>query len=150
MSRLLMSTEVKPLVVQGVLESLSALRQYASDACAAAGLTSDQTYGLSLAVDEVATNIVTYGYQGNGLTGMISIRAEVTPESLIVVLEDESPEFDALKLTAPQAENFDKPLEERPIGGLGVYLAIQNVDGFDYERAGNVNRNIFKMNRQKK
>jgi serine/threonine-protein kinase RsbW len=145
-----MSTKMNPLVVPGVLESLSALRQYTTDASAAAGLTSDQAYGLSLAIDEIATNIIVHGYKKNGLTGSITIRSENTEGDLAVILEDTSPEFDSRRLAAPPAESLGKPLEERPIGGLGVYLALQNVDRFDYQRAGGVNRNSFVIKRVKK
>jgi anti-sigma regulatory factor (Ser/Thr protein kinase) len=34
------------------------------------------------------------------------------------------------------------------MGGLGIYLAIRNVDGFDYQRADNRNRNVFVMKRR--
>ena len=143
-----MLNKIKALVVPGVLESLSALRQYTMDAAAAGGLATDRAYGLSLAIDEVATNIAMHGYKKNGLTGTISISAEITEEALTVILEDTSPEFDARKLAAPPTESLDKPLEERPIGGLGVYLAMQNIDGFDYKRAGGINRNSFVMKRK--
>jgi serine/threonine-protein kinase RsbW len=34
-------------------------------------------------------------------------------------------------------------MEQRPIGGLGVFLAIRGVDQFQYERVGDRNRSIF-------
>jgi len=129
-----MSTKIKSLTVPGVLESLSVIRQYVADASAVAGLFPDQTYGLSLAIDEIATNVVMHGYKKSGLTGNISVSAEVSENDITVVLEDTSPEFDARQLAAPPAESLAKPLEERQIGGLGVYLAMQNIDGFDYKR----------------
>ncbi|MDD4872495.1 MAG: anti-sigma regulatory factor [Kiritimatiellae bacterium] len=145
-----MLTKKNSLVVPGTLESLSALRQYTMDACTTAGLTKDQAYGLSLAIDEIATNIMVHGYGKNGLTGNISIVAEITDENVTLVMEDTSPEFDARKLAVPPAESLKKPLEERPIGGLGVYLTLQNVDRFDYQRIGGVNRNSFIIKRAKK
>jgi anti-sigma regulatory factor (Ser/Thr protein kinase) len=38
-------------------------------------------------------------------------------------------------------------LAERPIGGLGIFLAMENVDRFDYEFVGGRNRNIFFVKR---
>lgn len=140
-----MLNDTKPLVVPGALESLSALRQYTADACASFGLPADRTYGLTLAVDEVATNIVVHGYRENGLEGTISIVCQIDGSSLRVTLEDTSPEFDAGKLAAPPAEDLGKPLEERRMGGLGVYMALQSVDVFEYRRVGGVNRNTFIM-----
>ena len=44
-------------------------------------------------------------------------------------------------------DDLDLPAEEREIGGLGLYLVLENSDGFNYERVGNRNRNIISMNR---
>jgi len=78
-----MSTKIKSLTVPGVLESLSVIRQYVADASAVAGLFPDQTYGLSLAIDEIATNVVMHGYKKSGLTGNISVSAEVSENDII-------------------------------------------------------------------
>ncbi|OGV68135.1 MAG: anti-sigma regulatory factor [Lentisphaerae bacterium RIFOXYA12_FULL_48_11] len=138
------------LVLPGVLESLTDVRKFVLDAAAEAGLTSSRAYGLSLAIDEIATNVIVHGYSEHGLSGNISIRRELTDDELSLIIEDTAVEFDARTLAVPRKEDLEKPLEERAIGGLGVFLAFKNIDGFDYQREGNVNRNIFKMNRQKK
>jgi anti-sigma regulatory factor (Ser/Thr protein kinase) len=65
--------------------------------------------------------------------------------ALTIVLEDTAAPFDPQLLTRP--EQIDLPLAERPIGGLGVFLAMENVDEFRYEYADNHNRNIFVVNR---
>ncbi|MFN3380826.1 MAG: hypothetical protein ACK41O_15320, partial [Runella zeae] len=43
----------------------------------------------------------------------------------------------------PDQEDFDLPLDERPIGGLGIYLTVNGVSEFKYEYSDNRNRNIF-------
>ena len=43
----------------------------------------------------------------------------------------------------PTAEDLDKPLSDREIGGLGVFLALQGVDRFDYQHHDKVNRNTL-------
>jgi len=138
------------LVVPGVTESLAVLRKFVVDAAAEAGLDSGRTYGLSLAIDEIATNVMVHGYSEQGLSGDIIIRSELTDDELRLIMEDTAVEFDARTLVAPQKDDLEKPLEERAIGGLGVFLAFKKIDGFDYQRDGNINRNIFKMNRLKK
>ena len=110
-----------------------------------AGLDKKRTYRLELAVDEIATNIVNHGYQEAGLTGDVVARATITAHALEIVLEDTAVPFDPRLLTRP--EQIDLPLAERPIGGLGVFLAIENVDEFRYEYVDGHNRNIFVVNR---
>jgi serine/threonine-protein kinase RsbW len=136
---------MKPITVPGTLASLSLLRDYARAAAAEAGLDKKRTYRLELAVDEIATNIVNHGYQEAGLTGDVVARATITAHALTIVLEDTAVPFDPRRLTRP--EQIDLPIAERPIGGLGIYLAIENVDEFRYEYVDSHNRNIFVVNR---
>jgi anti-sigma regulatory factor (Ser/Thr protein kinase) len=47
----------------------------------------------------------------------------------------------------PTAEELAEPLEDREIGGLGIFLALKSVDEFRYERRGDINVNTFVMRR---
>lgn len=130
-------------VVPGKLDSLSAIRDAVNKASADAGLAQNAAYKLALAIDEIATNIIVHGYQDNGLSGDVSVLIEQTASELVVTLEDSAPAYDPRNRKMPSAEELNKPLEEREIGGLGVFLAMQGVDRFDYEYRDNKNRNIF-------
>ena len=136
---------MKPLTVPGTLASLSLIRNYARTAAAEAGLDKKRTYRLELAVDEIATNIVNHGYQEAGLTGDVVARATITAHALTIALEDTAVPFDPRHLERP--EQIDLPIAERPIGGLGVFLAMENVDEFNYEYVDGHNRNIFVVKR---
>ena len=135
---------MQPLLVPGTLDSLSAIGQYVIAVAVAAGLDKKVAYRLRLAVDEIATNIVIHGYEESGLSGDVLVLSNITDNSLIITLEDTSRPFDPRSMGRP--DHIDKPVHERPIGGLGVYLTIQNVDQFDYEYVNGHNRNIFIVN----
>jgi len=134
-----------PLTLPATLESLEPLVQYVLSAAAAAGLDRKASYGLRLAVDEIATNIITHGYADAHIDGDVVVNATVGDEQLIITLEDWAPPFDPRGQQNP--DHIDKPTDERPIGGLGVFLAFKSVDGLDYEYRDNKNRNILTMNR---
>ena len=136
---------MQPLNVPGNLDSLSAIGHYVNEAAQAAALDKKTAYHLRLAVDEIATNIIVHGYQEAGLTGEVLVLSELDDAALKIMLEDTSAPFDPRKLVRP--DHIDKPIEERPIGGLGIYLAMENVSKFDYEYVNNRNRNIFIVNR---
>jgi serine/threonine-protein kinase RsbW len=136
---------MEPLTVAGTLESLSAIRAYVMAACASAGLDRKTAYRLSLAVDEIATNSVVYGYVPSKRDGDLRIIADIDTDTLRVTLEDSAPAYDPMQ--APRPAALDIPLEQRQIGGLGIYLALRGVDHFAYERKGDLNRNIFIMKR---
>ncbi len=136
---------MEPLTVAGKLESLGAIAQYVMAAAEAAGLDKKAAYRLRLAVDEIATNIILHGYEEAGQEGDVVVNGTLDPECLTIALEDTGIPYDPNRQAQP--EGLDRPIEERHIGGLGVYLAFQGVDRFLYERTGDRNRNIFVMKR---
>jgi anti-sigma regulatory factor (Ser/Thr protein kinase) len=133
------------LTVPGRSEFLSQLMDYVVWASAAVGLDDAAAYRLSLAVDEIATNIVLHGYEDAGRSGELTVWAETSPAALTIYLEDTGKPFDPRQV--PRPADLDRPLEERRDGGLGIYLALWGVDQFVYERAGQTNRCVFTMNR---
>jgi anti-sigma regulatory factor (Ser/Thr protein kinase) len=136
---------MKPLTVPGTLASLALVREYVRAAAAAAGLDRKRSYRLELAVDEIATNIVNHGYHEAGLSGDVEVRARNTARTLTITLSDTAVPFDPRRLKRP--EQIDLPMAERPIGGLGIFLAMENVDEFRYEHVDGHNRNIFVVKR---
>lgn len=127
------------------LAALSTIRQMVTQACREAGLDDAASYRLILAVDEIATNIITHGYQEQGASGDIAIAIEQTDRHLAVILEDTGIAYDPREQGMPTADDLEKPLSDREIGGLGIFLALQGVDRFDYQRSNDVNRNTLEI-----
>ena len=138
---------MEQLKVAADLEVLSSIGAFVMQAAEAAGIDRRAAYRLRLAVDEMATNIIVHGNPAaHSGDDEIRITAEVTDDRLRITLEDRGPAFNPLEHAVPE-EHLAKPMEERPIGGLGVFLAIRGVDQFSYERVGDCNRSIFIVNR---
>jgi anti-sigma regulatory factor (Ser/Thr protein kinase) len=135
----------RSITVPGSLDSLDEIAGYVMKAAAIAGLDKKITYRLRLAVDEIATNIVMHGYEEAGLSGDIEVHSQIDADALTIYLEDSGVAYNPRLDKVP--EDIDKPIEDRGIGGLGVYLAVQNVDKFLYERVGERNRHTFVVNR---
>jgi anti-sigma regulatory factor (Ser/Thr protein kinase) len=94
---------------------------------------------LHLALEEHLANIIAHG--GNpGPAGTITVRFALEPEVLRVEIEDDAGPFNPLD--AP-AVDTTLPLEEKPVGGLGILLIRKSVDELEYRRAGN--RNVLVM-----
>jgi len=132
---------LEPLTIPGQSDMLTHLMDYVAFVAAAAGLDDAASYRLSLAVDEIATNIVLHGYEDAGRSGDLTIWAETDAQQLVVYLEDTGEPFDPRE--APKPEDLDRPLEERQDGGLGIFLAMWGVDEFIYERRDRANRCVF-------
>ena len=134
---------MEPLILPGTLDSLSEIGAYVLAAASQARLEKKIAYRLRLAVDEIATNAIVHGYDRIGKDGELVVSAEIGDGIVTIIMEDTGPAYDPCKTPSP--DDLDQPLDDRDIGGLGVFLAIQGVDEFRYEWANGTNRNIFTM-----
>ena len=137
---------IEPLRVPARLDALGTIGAYVLKAAAAGGIEQRAAYRLRLAVDEIATNIITHGRLGEQGDQVIVVTAEIDGESVSIVLEDAGPEFNPLE--HQQSIDLNRPIDERQMGGLGVFLAVQGVDDFQYGRAGGMNRNRLVVHRK--
>jgi len=136
---------VETRTLPAVLESLAEIRRYVKEAADRAGIEEARAYQLQLAVDEIATNIILYGYKDAGASAVISIGSEMRGGALVITMKDRAPAFDPRTMQMPEAEDLARPLEERKIGGLGIFLAFQGVDRFEYRREDGANVNVFEV-----
>jgi serine/threonine-protein kinase RsbW len=136
----------KVLEIPAVIASLGTIAHFVQDVAAEAGLDPTAAYRLRLAVDEIATNVITYGYTGIGAADAITVECRITDTEVIVELIDRGQAFDPLT-SLPDPDELTKPLDERRIGGLGIFLARSSVDDFRYERVKDTNHNTFVVNR---
>lgn len=140
-----MKPYVRSKVVPGTLDSLGPIRDFVKEAASEAGLDAKRTYRLQLAVDEISSNIVIHGYQEHDRTGDVEVQVALDEQTLTVTLTDSAIPYNPLD--RPEPDDLDAPLENRMIGGLGVYLAIRNVDDFQYRFEDGKNHNIFVVKR---
>jgi anti-sigma regulatory factor (Ser/Thr protein kinase) len=132
------------ITVPATLESLEVLAGFVLEAAGAAGLGPDATYRLRLAAEEFATNIILHAYPA-ATPGTIEMHAQMDERTLTVRIEDMGVPFDPRQFPPPS--DLHLPPEQRRPGGLGVYLALQSVDRYGYERVGERNRSVLVMNR---
>jgi phosphoserine phosphatase RsbU/P len=136
---------MEPLRVPASLAALGTIGAYVLKAAALAGIDNRAAYRLRLAVDEIATNIITHGLPGDPAEDAITVRAAMDDQTLTISLEDAGPTFNPFEQDQPG--DLHLPIEERQMGGLGVFLAIRGVDRFHYERTGALNLNTFVVHR---
>lgn len=137
---------MQPLTVPPSLGSLESIRRYLAMAADEARLDEKTAYRLRLAVDEIVTNIVTHGYAvGTSNSAPIRVQAEAVDGSVRVQLEDSGRAYDPRQAPVPQ--DLHAGPERRTPGGLGVFLALQSTDGYEYERVGEQNRSILVVRR---
>jgi len=101
-------------------------------------------YLANLTVEELVTNCIKYGYAGMDTTEKgIDITMSITAGELQVIVSDDAAPFDPLAQTAP---DLSLPIEDRPIGGLGIHMLRQMSTGFAY--AFENGRNVVTITKQ--
>ncbi len=110
------------------MSDLPALVSAVEQACRQVGADDDTLFSLRLAVEEVFTNILDYGYPGG--TGPITVQIDARLGQLRVSFADSAPCFDPATVATP---NLDVPLEEREVGGWGWHFVRQAVDRIEWE-----------------
>ncbi len=87
---------------------------------------------LQVALEEVVSNVIKHGYRDGGAhTFTVTLSADA--DFVTAVVTDDAPAFDPL---ARAEVDIAQPLEDRPIGGLGIHLVRHLMDTVDYERRG--------------
>jgi anti-sigma regulatory factor (Ser/Thr protein kinase) len=133
------------LSVPANIASLPVIGRFVLRAAGRAGLNDQTSYGLRLAVHEIASNCIIHGQSGRRGEGVLDLYSTLQDETLTIILEDTGVPYDPRQTPAPA--NLAAPLEQRAMGGLGVFLALRSVGEFRFERVGNKNRNIFIVKR---
>lgn len=122
------------------LESLSLFRGFIDDICKKyTHIKNEDRYDLKLAVDEACTNIITHGYAGLN-PGTIILNIDVYSDKAVVTLTDFGHPFEPSEAPAPDVASG---LEDRPMGGFGLFFIYETMDQVDYKSGEDGNRLIF-------
>lgn len=106
------------------------------------GMNQSLTCQVDLAVEEAVVNVINYAYpEKKGEKGKVTIQAQSDGRCLTLVVIDSGIPFDPMK-----QEKADTTLsfEERPIGGLGIFLVRELMDDVSYQRTAE-GQNILTM-----
>ena len=93
-------------------------------------------YLANLAIEELVTNCIKYGYEDAG-DHIIEVKLQILGNELAITVTDDGRPFNPLELPAP---DLNLPLQDRPIGGLGIHLLRRMSDHMDYIRVAGRNR----------
>lgn len=122
--------------------ALTALADAVEEFAAQESLADALSINLNLVLDELVTNSVSYAL--NDVAEPV-LRLQIRRDGDVVIaeVEDNGAAFDPFR-EAPKPD-IEQGLDERPIGGLGVFLVMQLTETAHYERDGDINRIILHM-----
>jgi serine/threonine-protein kinase RsbW len=93
------------------------------------------TMNLNLVLEEAVTNIIFYAFPQGGLHS-IEIALSVYEQELTITIMDDGIPFDPTLKAEPDT---NLPVDQRPIGGLGIFLIRKIMDNVSYNRQENKN-----------
>ncbi len=106
------------------------------------GIVADDAARILILLEELLTNLAKYGYPDRAELGRAEIALALNGSRLEIEFIDDGCAFDPLAAPLP---NLDEPLEERPVGGLGLHLLRSLSDVVRYERRNN--KNVIRLSR---
>jgi len=121
------------------LASLSEFRQFISDCCTNFQVPQETVFELKLAVDEACTNIIEHGYKGMD-PGSIILSFRIESDRILVNITDFGHVFEPAEAPKPDLE---AALDDRPLGGMGLYLIYKTMDNIDYQSSEEGNTLMF-------
>lgn len=125
------------------LESLNDFREFLKSHCVKyPGISNEILYDVQLAVDEACTNIITHGYADMD-PGSIILDLEMEPHKLTIHITDFGHSFEPDNAPTP---DVNAPIEEREMGGFGLFFIRQSMDQMTYQVTEDGNTMILTKN----
>ncbi|WP_309399526.1 ATP-binding protein [Cerasicoccus maritimus] len=100
-------------------------------------------HAFNLCLDEILTNIISYGFE-DGADHRVDLELSMEGEFVVATMTDNGKEFNPL--TDAKDPDLESAIEEREIGGLGIFFLKQMMDELDYQYVDG--RNQLTMKKQ--
>ena len=120
-------------IIPAVDESMQAVFDFVHDQIPQ-DCPEDMLNKIDLAVEEIFINIAHYAYEPD--KGNATISCSFEKDTLTIVFSDSGKKFNPLTHSDPDTS---LSLDEREIGGLGIFLTKQFMDSVDYDYIKNQN-----------
>lgn len=141
------SEQSHTLVINNDIEELQRVKLLAREYCECLGCDKRQTRNIVLALEEALANVINYAYP-KGELGRIDINILAMPAvseqiqgDITFVISDSGMPFNPLE---QQGIDLNQAIDDRQVGGLGIYLYQQLMDTVLYNRTDD-GRNVLTL-----
>ena len=132
--------------LKNYLSELKALHQHLNNWGGDIGLPADSILRINICLDELFTNIVSYGFDDD-LVHIITFTLSGDNNLVVINIEDNGIPFNPLEKIDP---DFPDNVEFADIGGLGIHIIRKLMDNVSYERKQCKNKLTMRKNIQEK
>jgi serine/threonine-protein kinase RsbW len=117
------------------LNNLDSMMEYFRAAAAQSGMDEKAIYKMELACEEALVNIISYAYPEQ--KGVLEVFCSKKGHRFEIIIRDKGLPFNPIEVEVhPQ---LDQPVQDRPIGGLGIFLFRKVIDEASYQRVNDEN-----------
>ncbi len=132
---------MKELSIEADVGNLNTVMDFMNDTLSGTNCSMKTQMQLQLVVEEIFVNIANYAYGGKKGPAILRIELEDDPPAALFTFLDSGTPYNPLERSDP---DITVSLEERPIGGLGIFLVKKNVDSIGYEYRNGQNALFFR------
>jgi len=132
----------KTFIIRNEVEELNRVVAFLEQLAEEWQLPANTIHSIHLVLEEALSNVILYAYE-KGSTHEIRIDVNYTDHQLGITITDTGRPFDPTQQKEP---DIHIPAEERPIGGLGIFLIRKIMDEVSYQRSGQ--ENILRMTKK--
>lgn len=112
------------------IESIHKIQEFVAGFLSANHIDSEKLMTIELIIEEIVTNITHYGFEEKS-TGVIDVGVDIRGQDIFIEISDNGMAFNPLENKDP---DVDADLDEREIGGLGIFFVKQLARGARYSR----------------
>ena len=134
--------ENKVLTVNNKIEELTRVERFLEELAHEWNLPEQLVLSLNLVIEEALTNTILYGFHDEE-NHVIEILFNLNAGIISITISDDADEYDPTQKSDP---DILLSAEERPVGGLGIYLIRKIMDSVQYKRINNINNLILTKN----
>jgi serine/threonine-protein kinase RsbW len=127
--------DIEEIKIRNDISEIPSVAEKVEELIESLGLSPTIVFNIQLALEELLTNIISYGYNDDSQHEIL-IRFQLNDDYIEITLEDDGIEFNPLLKEDP---DLNQSIEERKIGGLGIYFVKQFMDDIKYQRKENKN-----------
>lgn len=128
--------EFAQLRLEPLHSEIPRLLEWVEARCAASGVGREIAMKLALALEEAVANAINHGLPGSPPPHRLAVRLGFDADGVVAEVIDNGRPFDPTDAPDP---DLTSSLEERQLGGLGIHLMRELMDGLDYRRSGDMN-----------
>ena len=121
---------MKELALPAARENIPAVIDFVNRELEGVGCPMKTEAQIDIAIDELCSNIASYGYDGENGRVLVRLETESRPRAVSISFIDEGRPFNPLEREDP---DVSLSARERKIGGLGIFMVKKSMDDVRYE-----------------